>query len=237
MRAIGYMRVSTEEQGDSRAGLEAQESAIKAEAVRRGWELADLRSDVASGKSLRKRDELGRTLRDLAAGHADTLVVAKLDRLSRSVLDFASIMATAAEEGWALAVLDLGVDTTTPNGKLIANIMISLAEWEREIIGARTKDALRAVKARGTHVGRKSGVDAETLRLIRILRDSGKSWAKIAGDLDREAIATGQGGKWHAATVRRLYLAASQVRGSSPPTASACRSRSWCRGSTRRRRG
>lgn len=208
MRAIGYMRVSTDEQGDSRAGLEAQEAIIRAEVERRGWELIGLRSDVASGKSMRKRDSLGETLRDLASGRADTLVVAKLDRLSRSVLDFAGIMQTAAAEGWGLAVLDLGVDTTTTNGKLIANIMIALAEWERELIGDRTRDALRAVRARGTHVGRKSGVDAETMRLIRILRDSGKSYAEVARALNAEAVPTGQRGRWHAATVRRLYLAA-----------------------------
>lgn len=204
MRVIGYMRVSTEEQGDSGAGLEAQEAAIRAEVTRRGWELVELRHDVASGKSMRKRDNLGATLRDLASGHAETLVVAKLDRLSRSVLDFAGIMETAAAEGWSLAVLDLGVDTTTPNGKLIANIMIALAEWERELIGQRTRDALRVVRARGTKVGRKSNVDDETMRLIRILRDEGKSWQKIADALERNAIPTAQGGRWHAATVRSL---------------------------------
>lgn len=210
MQVIGYMRVSTEEQGDSRAGLEAQESAIRAEVERRGWDLVELRSDIASGKSLRKRDRLGETLRDLAAGHAQALVVAKLDRLSRSVLDFAEIMERAADEGWSVVVLDLGVDTTTANGELVANIMISMAQWERRIIGDRTRAALEAVKARGTHVGRKSGVSAETLRLIRVLRDSGRSWQKIADALEREGVSTGQGGQWHAATVRRLYMTTQQ---------------------------
>lgn len=202
---FGYLRVSTEEQGDSRAGLEAQEAAIRAEVERRGWDLVDMRSDVASGKSLRKRDELGRTLRDLRDGHAQALVVAKLDRLSRSVLDFATLMETAVAEGWSINVLDLGVDTTTANGELVANIMISMAQWERRIIGDRTRVALAAVKARGTHVGRKSNVDPETLRLIRVLRKDGKSYAGIAEALEREGIATAQGGTWHAATVRKLY--------------------------------
>lgn len=206
MRVIGYMRVSTEEQGDSRAGLEAQEVAIRAEAAHRGWELVDLRHDVGSGKSLRRRDNLGLTLRDLASGHAEMLVVAKLDRLSRSMLDFAGMMETAADEGWALSALDLGVDTTTTNGKLIANIMIALAQWERELIGDRTRTALAAVKARGTHVGRKSGVSDETMRLIRTLRSSGLSWQRIADVLTAEKIKTGQGGQWHAATVRRLSM-------------------------------
>lgn len=204
MRAIGYTRVSTEEQGDSRAGLEAQEAVIREEIQRRGFELVDLRADIASGKSLRKRDRLAETLRDLHDGSADVLVVAKLDRLSRSVLDFASIMETANAEGWAVAVLDLGVDTTTTNGKLIMHVMIALAQWEREMIGDRTRAALKAVTARGTKVGRKPGVTPDTLRLIRSLRATGASWQKIADALTTEGVPTSQGGRWHAATVRRL---------------------------------
>lgn len=204
MNVIGYMRVSTEEQGDSRAGLEAQEAAIRSEVERRGWNLVDLRFDVASGKSLAKRDELGRTLRDMAAGNADTLVVAKLDRLSRSVLDFAGIMEVANREKWSLSVLDLGVDTTTPNGELVANIMISMAQWERRIIGDRTKSALAAVKARGVKLGRKPGVDDDILRLMCVLRNEGMSWQKIANTLEREGVPTAQGGKWQGRTVQRL---------------------------------
>lgn len=205
MRAIGYMRVSTEEQGDSKAGLEAQESLIRAEAKHRGMELVDLRHDVASGKSLRKRDMLGATLRDMAEGKADVLIAAKLDRLSRSVLDFAGIMETANKEGWALSILDLSVDTTTTNGKMIMHVMIALAQWERELIGDRTRAALNAVRARGTKLGRRSGVDDETRRLIRALRLSGLSWQKVANALEGQGIPTGQGGQWHAATVRRIY--------------------------------
>ena len=187
-RVIGYMRVSTEEQGDSRAGLEAQEASIRTEVERRNWQLVDLRFDVASGGSMKKRDELGRTLRDLEGGHADTLVVAKLDRLSRSVLDFAGIMEIAANEGWSLSVLDLGVDTTTPNGALVANIMIAMAQWEREIISERTRAALKAVKARGTPLGRRPNVSPETLALIRGLRSAGLSWRKIADTLEDQGF-------------------------------------------------
>lgn len=206
MKAIGYMRVSTEEQGDSRAGLESQEALIRDEIQRKGWELKTLRYDIASGGSMRKRDELGLTLRDMAAGRADILVVAKLDRLSRSVLDFAGIMETANRENWSVAVLDLGVDTSTTNGKLIMHVMIALAQWEREMIGDRTRAALKAVKARGTKIGRKSGIDDETRRLISGLRAADLSWQKIADALTAEGVQTGQGGKWHAATVRRLFL-------------------------------
>ena len=206
IRAIGYCRVSTAEQGDSRAGLESQEAVIRAEVERRGWELVEIRFDVASGKSLKHRPELARTLNDMRLGNADTLIVAKLDRLSRSVLDFAGVMEKAQAEKWSLVVLDLGVDTTSTNGKLIAHIMIALAQWERELIGDRTRAALKAVRARGTKLGRPSGIPADTRRLIRVMRDSGMSWQRVADALDREKIKTGQGGQWHSSTVRKLYM-------------------------------
>lgn len=204
MRVVGYCRVSTAEQGDSRAGLEAQESAIRAEVKRRGWELTAVRVDVASGKSLRKRPELAVALGDLKEHRADTLIVAKLDRLSRSVLDFAGVMETANAQGWTLAVLDLGVDTTTTNGRLIAHIMIALAQWERELIGDRTKSALSAVRARGTKLGRPSGVDPSTLKMIHALRGANLSWQKVADALTAAGVPTAQGGAWHGATVRKL---------------------------------
>lgn len=205
MRAIGYCRVSTDEQGRSGLGLESQRDTIEREVDRRGWRLEHIYTDVASGKSLRRRHEMGTALAALADGTADVLVVAKLDRLSRSVSDFAAILARSNVEKWELNICDLGVDTTTPSGKMVAQIMMVLAEWEREMIGDRTKAALQVARARGTKLGRPRGVDAETLRLIRILRDGGKSYAGIAKALDAESIPTAQGGTWAAATVRKLY--------------------------------
>jgi DNA invertase Pin-like site-specific DNA recombinase len=205
VRAIGYLRVSTEEQGQSGLGLAAQEQTVRGEVTRRGWFLKELYVDVASGKSLRKRHELGHALKLLGDGQADVLVVAKLDRLSRSVSDFASILHLSQSEGWALDVCDLGVDTTTPSGKMVAQIMMVLAEWEREMIGDRTKNALAAARARGQKLGRPQNISDETVRLIRVMRGSGLSWGKIAAALEREGVKTGQGGQWHATTVRKLH--------------------------------
>lgn len=205
MRAIGYCRVSTGKQEDSGAGLDAQRAHLNREATHRGWDLTIV-TDTASGKAMGNRSELGKALRQLRDGEADVLVVTKLDRLSRSVSDFANIMALAARENWAIVVLDLGVDMTTPNGKMIAQMMMAVAEWERELIGLRTREALKAVRARGTRLGRPSGVDPETVRLIRVLRDAGHSYAAVARILTAENVPTGQGGKWHAATVRKLAI-------------------------------
>jgi DNA invertase Pin-like site-specific DNA recombinase len=106
MRVIGYVRVSTEEQGLSGAGLQAQRQAIIAECHRRGWKLVEIAEDVGSGKDL-KRPGIRMALEMLASGGASALVVAKLDRLSRSMLDFARIMTTAQKQSWALVALDV----------------------------------------------------------------------------------------------------------------------------------
>lgn len=205
MRAIGYTRVSTDEQGQSGLGLEAQVQTIRTEAERKGWSLDHIYSDVASGKSLRRRPDFGDALRELESGRAEVLIVAKLDRLSRSVSDFAAILAQTQVEGWALNICDLGVDTTTPSGKMVAQIMMVLAEWEREMIGDRTKAALRAAKARGTKLGRPVNVDDETVRLIKILRTDGRSYRKIASLLNGQGTPTAQGGReWYASTVRAM---------------------------------
>jgi DNA invertase Pin-like site-specific DNA recombinase len=205
MRAIGYARVSTDEQGQSGLGLAAQVQTIRTEAERKGWSLEHIYSDVASGKSLRRRPDFGDALRELESGSAEVLVVAKLDRLSRSVSDFAAILAQTQIEGWALDICDLGVDTTTPSGKMVAQIMMVLAEWEREMIGDRTKAALNAARARGTKLGRPITVTPETVRMIRLLRADGRSYRKIATLLNEQDIPTAQGGRqWYASTVKAM---------------------------------
>ncbi len=203
-RPIAYCRVSTDEQGDSGAGLEAQRAAIEAEASRRGWE-PRFYTDVASGKSTKRRPQLAAAIRELSEGRATVLVVAKLDRLSRSLLDFAAITAQAHREGWSVVALDIGVDTSTVNGELVANIIMALAQWERRIIGQRTKDALSAVKGRGTPLGRPTVVAREAVAIIRAMRSAGASYRTIADALNAEGVPTAQGGReWYASTVRAI---------------------------------
>lgn len=112
------------------AGLEAQRQAITAECERRGWQLVEIAEDVGSGKDLR-RPGIQAALEALESGSASALVVAKLDRLSRSMLDFAKVMAAAQTESWALVALDVAVDTTTPAGEAMANVMATFAQFER----------------------------------------------------------------------------------------------------------
>lgn len=199
---VGYVRVSTAEQGDSGAGLEAQEAAIRAECSRRGWRLIRLETDVLSGRTLR-RPGLNRALRAVRTGEAAGLVVAKLDRLSRSVVDFGKLLQEATKSGWNIVALDFGVDLSTPPGKLVANVMVSVAEWERDVIAQRTREALAVKRSQGVQLGRPRVLEESVRRRIRILRGRGWSYQRMADDLNRRGVPTAHGGRqWHAATVR-----------------------------------
>lgn len=202
---IGYCRVSTDAQWDSGAGLDAQRAAIVAEAARRGWGDVRLYVDVASGKSTRRRPKLAAALDVLSRGDAQVLVVAKLDRLSRSLLDFAALMAAAQGEGWSIIALDIGVDTSTINGELVASIIMALAQWERRIIGQRTKDALASVRGRGTKLGRPTTVTRDAVAIIAAMRGQGASLRQVAEALNSAKVPTAQGGReWYASTVRAV---------------------------------
>lgn len=208
-RAIGYRRVSTAGQQESGLGLDAQSVAIEDAVTSRGWTLAETATDAASGKSMRRRPELERALDLLDRGEADALVVSKLDRLSRSVPDAADILERARKHGWSLVVLDLGVDTSTSTGRLIAHVIVAIAQFEREQIGQRTKDALAEARKRGVRLGRESVIPAEVVDRIAVDRAAGLSYAAISNALNAERVPTGQGGaSWWPATVRSVYLAA-----------------------------
>ncbi len=212
---MAYLRVSTDEQADSGAGLTAQQSAVEAEAARRGWVLVAVEVDAgASGKSMTGRPALAAALDAVTAGEADVLLVAKLDRLSRSLLDFASLMARSEAEGWSLVALDLGVDTSTPAGEFMASVMASAAQWERRIIGQRTRDALAVKQQQGVRLGRPRLIPDEVALAIRRHRASGLSVRAIAARLTADGIATANGGtRWSASSVQRVLESAAHQPG------------------------
>ena len=208
-RVIGYARVSTEEQAVSGAGLAAQRAAIVAEAERRGWHLLDIIEDAGfSGGSL-DRPGIAAALDALRRRQADTLVVAKLDRLSRSMLDFAGLMDRASREHWALVALDLGVDTTSPAGEAMANVMATFAQFERRLISQRTREALAQKRLSGVRLGRPRTLTDQVLRRIVADRAAGRTLQAIADALDKDRVATAQGGqRWYASTVRKALSTA-----------------------------
>lgn len=209
LKAVGYIRVSTLDQEDSGLGLDAQRDAIQGEVSRRGWELVNVFTDTASGRSLSRRPGLEEALAMLECGAAAALVVSKLDRLSRSTKDFATLMERAQRRGWAPVVLDLGVDTTTPAGELVASVMVSVAQWERRAISQRTKEALAAKRAQGTKLGRPRQLPEATRKRVLHMRRSGMTLRAIADRLNRDGTRTAQGGRmWYASTVTKIVHSA-----------------------------
>jgi DNA invertase Pin-like site-specific DNA recombinase len=201
---VGYRRVSTTEQRNSGAGLEAQRQAIVAECERRGWALLEVFEDgAASGKSLAGRPGLQAALDAVESKRASAIVAMKLDRLSRSLLDFANLMERSRRKGWAIVALDLAVDTTSPSGEVMASVLSAFAAYERRLIGQRTKDALAIKKQQGVRIGRPRSVTDETARRIRRLRSHGLSLRAVAARLDADGHRTGHGAeKWSAESVR-----------------------------------
>lgn len=203
-KVVGYIRVSTREQGDSGLGMAAQRAVIESDCARRGWILEHIYEDVASGKDT-NRPQLHHALGAVESGLAGGLVVAKLDRLSRSLVDFAGLLQRSTQQGWGLIVLDLGVDTSTPSGRLVANVMASVAQWEREQISGRTKDALAERRAQGGPLGRPSGISDDLARRILRERAAGASLGAIARALNADGVPTAQGGvRWYPSTVRNV---------------------------------
>ena len=175
MRAVAYTRASTEEQATSGLGLAAQRATIATAVLGKGG--------------------------TIVAGTADTLVVAKLDRLGRSAYDVLGIAQRAEREGWALVVLDLGLDTTTPVGRFTLTILAGVAQLERDLIRQRTREALAAKKARGERVGRPPELDPEVVARVLHLRQT-MTLREVADVLNHEGVPSARGGPWSASTVR-----------------------------------
>lgn len=204
--AVAYVRVSTVDQAEHGAGLDAQRSAVRAAAEARGLTLLAIHEDTGSGART-DRPGLAAAMSDLTERRAGVLLVAKQDRLTRSLFHLADLLDRSAREGWALVALDTGTDTGTPNGRMVAGITGVIAEWERHRIGERTREALAERRAAGVRLGRPLTVTDDARRRVVELRAAGLSWRALADALDAEGWPTGQGGRWHPTTARRLWLA------------------------------
>lgn len=207
LKVIGYLRVSTSEQADSGAGLAAQRAAIRAEASRRGWAISEVEFVEDRGLSAKdlRRPGLLDALERLKVGEISILIVSKMDRLSRSLVDFAGIMQRAQREGWELVALDSPADLTTASGEAMAGVMAVFAQLERRLIGERTKAALAQRRAEGVKLGRPRRLPAAVAARIADARVRGESYRSIADALTAEGVATAQGGRrWYPSTVRAI---------------------------------
>ena len=188
MRMIGYVRVSTQEQGGSGAGLAAQRHAIESLCESRGWELDRFERDVMSGSTTRRRPGLARALESCVDGAADGLIVAKLDRLSRSLLEFSTLVERAQREGWALVSAGEGFDLSTSHGRMVAGILATFAAFERDLISERTRAALAVKRSEGVRLGRPPTLRSDVRERVVALRSEGLSLRTIASVLNDEGV-------------------------------------------------
>ena len=213
MRAITYARVSTGKQAESGLSLDDQAERMGREISRRGWELVEAHTDAGrSGRTGKSRPALEAALEALAAGEADALVVAKLDRLARSTIALSRIMQTSQEQGWALVILDPDLDTSTAAGRLTATVLGAVAEYESELIADRARMTHRRRKAAGKRAGQAPILSDELRTRIYMTRHGSdtppgrETFQAIADDLNAEGIPTAKGGRWHASTVRHVCM-------------------------------
>jgi DNA invertase Pin-like site-specific DNA recombinase len=203
MKLVAYTRRSTDRQDLTH---EAQLTAIRV--ARPADELLHVEDTCSGSKPLAERNGGAYVLALLQAGRADGIVVSKLDRLSRSLIDGANLIRRVTDEGWTLVVLDLGMDTSTPMGRAMAHVALVFAELERDRIGERTKEALD-VKRRNGWIPGPPPHDHPANVVSRILAEhrAGASLRQIADGLNRDGVRTASGEadtRWHASTVSRV---------------------------------
>ncbi|MGB0714043.1 MAG: recombinase family protein [Gammaproteobacteria bacterium] len=217
--AIAYLRVSTQRQGESGLGEEAQREAVRKLCADRGMTLSGEFTEVESGRKC-DRPALGKAL-EAARLSGAVVVVAKLDRLARDT-EFVLRLSSEAEKNGMGGFLfcDLpDVDATNAVGRLILTVMASVAEFEARRISERTKDALAARKARGLPMGsqcpayrghetRRKKARAFAKKVgpeIRAMFDCGMSWVEVVEELNQSGTPTPSGnGRWHKAGVSRV---------------------------------
>jgi len=215
--AYCYARVSTQMQVEDGISLGAQEKQLIAAAEAAGYEAVVLREEGRSGKSITGRPVLTKALSDLDSGTAKALYVTRLDRLARSTRDFLSIVDRSHKNGWRLAMLDLGLDTATYQGRFVVTVMSAMAEMERGMISLRQKDVHKDRrdngKVWGVDIGPKSRIDGALLEEILLYRSKGMSYHKIAEKLNKDMTPTLRNAEqWYASTVRNVCINASKTK-------------------------
>lgn len=224
MRLIGYARVSSEQQLEEGYSLSAQEAKLKAYCDLYGHELVEIISEQGSAKSIRSRAGLTRALDMIKSGQADGIVVAKLDRLTRSIKDIQTMIDEVfnnSKVNGELHSVEDQLNTSTASGRLVLNVLVSVSQWEREAIAERTSTAL---KHKRKMAGRKvtgsapfgwqwiengddrrlipHPVEHEIIRTMIALRNEGMTFKALADHLNDRGITSKRGGQWYASAVR-----------------------------------
>jgi DNA invertase Pin-like site-specific DNA recombinase len=221
--AIGYARVSTEEQAEDGYSLDVQTARIRAMAVAQGVTLAEVILDPGESAKSLNRPGMARLLALVDARAVDTVIIAKLDRLTRSLVDLAALLQRFDRRGVALVSVAETLDTGSAMGRMMLHFIVLLSQWEREVIGERTREALQYKRANWERVGTipfgyrlaEDGVHLEAdedeqalVAQLRALRAQGRSLRQIADALNAAGWTTRRGTAWRFEYVARVLASA-----------------------------
>ena len=227
MKAIGYVRVSTDRQAEHGVSLEAQEAKIRAMATVQGAALHEMIVDGGESAKNLNRPGLRRLIAMVERGKIEAVIVAKLDRLTRSVKDLCGLLELFEKRKVALISVAESLDTGSAAGRLVITIMGAVSQWEREAIGERTRDALRHKRTSGERVGNirfgfrlspdgkhvePDPAEQAVLTEIRHLRQNGHTLRGIAAALNHQALRTRCGSAWRLEHVARIIKQGASAR-------------------------
>jgi len=225
LRLAGYGRVSTAGQADNGISLEEQDRRIRQYSEAHGAALVAVEMDRGLSGRTTRRPGLQRVLDLLKRGDADGVVVARLDRLSRSLKDAADLFARAQVEGWQIHSLNENLDTGSPSGRFVCHVLAAMAQWEREMAGERTRAALAEIRRQGRRIsgkpplgsgfrdGRVIDVPAEqaVLRRLQRLQAEGLGAKAIATRMNEAKDYNPRTRRpWHHGTVRDILVRAAK---------------------------
>jgi len=223
MKAVGYVRVSTEKQADFGVSLDAQTEKVRAMATVQGADLTEIIVDAGESAKTLKRSGMAKLLSLVDSGAVNIVIVAKLDRLTRSVKDLANLLERFNRRGVSLVSVAESLDTGSAAGRLVLNIMVSVSQWEREAIGERTRDAMCHKKSLGQRVGtitygyrvgaggktlERNEQEQEIIARVVVLRRSGHTTRRIAAALNGQGLTTRRGGQFRFEYVAKILKAA-----------------------------
>jgi len=205
VRAVGYVRISKADrdktEAEQRLSLRQQADSIRATCEERGWHLVAIHEDFAISGNDDTRPGFAAIADAMRDGSADRVVVRHVDRLYRKAWRLLRLVDPVEDggEGWDIYSIEQAFDTSTPEGWFAFAQFALFGDFERRVIGKRTKLALAQLRKEGKHTGRPSGIPAEVEDRILALHTEGLSASAIAELLEAEGLArpTAKSKSWH----------------------------------------
>ena len=212
--------MSTDRQAEQGVSLEAQEAKIRAMAKVQGHDLVEVIVDAGESAKSLHRPGLERLLELVRSGSIQAVIVAKLDRLTRSVKDLSALLELFEKKKVAFVSVAESLDTGSAAGRLMITPMGAVSQWEREAIGERTRDALRHKRNNGERVGNieygfwlaadgrnvePDSAEQAAVTAIRKLRGEGHSLRRIASTINSKGLRTRRGSPWRLVSVNRVF--------------------------------